>query len=366
MYNTPIKKRLQGKGKSTMINSLSSQYKKAGVDIQAGEKLVEWLKDTSHQVDSSQCRWLEKHLLSGIGGFASIFKLPSGYKNPCLVSCTDGVGTKLLLGIQAGKLQGLGEDLVAMCVNDLIVQGARPLFFLDYFACGQLDLKTTKDFLLGVQSACKQAGCLLVGGETAEMPGFYLKGHFDCAGFAVGVVEEDQIITGQDMQPGDFVLGIESSGFHSNGYSLLRKIFHNEPKYLQELLIPTRIYVEPILKLLDKQIKIHGMAHITGGGMDNIQRVLQKGISFTIDQWTWPSIYKEIQQRTGMTTTELLKTFNCGIGYVLIVPPSSVDALKKELTLYDWTVQHLGVLQSSNQLDSCSLNYHLDEKIEMQ
>lgn len=336
-----------------------TQYKKAGVDIEAGEKLVDWLKDSSLQSASATLH--RKHLISGIGGFASIFKLPSGYKKPCLVSCTDGVGSKLLLGIQAGQIQGLGQDLVAMCLNDLIVQGASPLFFLDYFSTGQLDLSATQKFLLGVQTACKEGRCLLVGGETAEMPGFYPKNHFDCAGFAVGVVEEDQIINGQAVQPGDCVLGIESSGFHSNGYSLLRKIFkHDLEKYLEQLLIPTRLYIKPVCNLLDQKVKIHAMAHITGGGMDNINRVLNKKVSFTIDKWVWPPIYKEIQERTGMTATETLKTFNCGIGYILIVPPLSVAAVQKEFDLYGWHVQHLGTLEPKRSSDA-SLHYNLME-----
>ena len=339
-----------------------SQYKKAGVDIQAGVELVNWLKDHVSQPASIESDRLQKHLISGIGGFASVFKLPAGYKKPCLVSCTDGVGSKLLLAIQSGKFRNLGKDLVAMCLNDLIVQGASPLFFLDYFSTGRLDMTLTKEFLLGVNLACREGGCLLVGGETAEMPGFYPKGHFDCAGFAVGIVEEDQIITGESMQEGDCVLGIESSGFHSNGYSLLRKIFKDDLEgYLDELLIPTRLYVEPICNLLKRKVEIHGMAHITGGGMDNISRVLKKGLSLTIEDWRWPSIYKEIQQRTRMGAKEALKTFNCGIGYVLIIPPKSLSAVQKEFALHKWKSRYLGILKLS---DSSSLQYELDEKIE--
>ena len=339
-----------------------SQYKKAGVDVQAGEKLVDWLKDHVSQPASTRPDKLQKHLISGIGGFASIFKLPTGYKKPCLVSCTDGVGSKLLLGIQSGKLQGLGKDLVAMCLNDLIVQGASPLFFLDYFSTGKLDVALTKEFLLGVHLACREGGCLLVGGETAEMPGFYPKGHFDCAGFAVGVVEEDQVITGKNMQEGDYVVGIESSGFHSNGYSLLRQIFeHDLEDYLEELLIPTRLYVEPICHLLKQKVDIHGMAHITGGGMDNINRVLKKGLSLTIEDWVWPPIYKEIQKRTSMSAIEALKTFNCGVGYVLIIPPTSMNAVQKEFDLHKCKIHRLGILKLS---DSSSLHYKLDEQIE--
>ena len=336
-----------------------TQYKKAGVNIEAGEKLVDWLKDSSSQTTSTTLNKLQNHLISGIGGFASIFKIPPGYQKPCLVSCTDGVGSKLLLGIQAGQLQGLGQDLVAMCLNDLIVQGASPLFFLDYFSTSHLDLQTAKEFLLGIQTACKEGKCLLVGGETAEMPGFYSKNHFDCAGFAVGVVEEDQIIVGESVQKGDCVLGIESSGFHSNGYSLLRKVFKPDlEKYLKQLLIPTRLYVKPICNLLEQKVEIHAMAHITGGGMNNISRVLNKEVSFTIDQWVWPPIYKEIQERTGMTATEMLKTFNCGIGYILIVPPISVTAVQKEFDLYGWHIQHLGTLEP-NRTGNPPLHYKL-------
>ena len=336
------------------------QYKKAGVDVQAGEELVDWLKDHVSQPTSTKSPG--KHLISGIGGFASIFRIPDSYKKPCLVSCTDGVGSKLLLGIQSGKLQGLGKDLVAMCLNDLIVQGASPLFFLDYFSTGRLDVALTKEFLLGVNLACKEGRCLLVGGETAEMPGFYPKGHFDCAGFAVGVVEEDQIITGESMKEGDYVIGVESSGFHSNGYSLLRQIFqHDLENYLNELLIPTRLYVESICNLLRQKVEIHGMAHITGGGMDNIGRVLKKGLSLTIDNWVWPPIYKEIQKRTSMSAIEVLKTFNCGVGYVLIIPSKSMNAIQKEFDLHKCKIRHLGILQLS---DDSSLHYKLDEQIE--
>ncbi len=339
-----------------------SQYKKAGVDIQAGEELADWLKDHVSQSASNRSDELQKHLISGIGGFASVFRLPTGYKKPCLVSCTDGVGSKLLLAIQSGKFRSLGKDLVAMCLNDLIVQGASPLFFLDYFSTGRLDMTLTKEFLLGVNLACKEGRCLLVGGETAEMPGFYPKGHFDCAGFAVGVVEEDQLITGANMQEGDYVLGIESSGFHSNGYSLLREIFkHDLESYLDQLLIPTRLYVEPICNLLKQKVDIHGMAHITGGGMDNISRVLKKGLSLTIEDWVWPPIYKEIQNRTGMGVKEALKTFNCGIGYVLIIPPKFLNAVQKEFDLHKWKSRRLGILKLS---DYSSLHYKLDEQIE--
>ena len=337
-----------------------AQYKKAGVDVQAGMELVDWLKDNVSQ--SASVKSLQRHLISGIGGFASVFRIPNGYKKPCLVSCTDGVGSKLLLAIQSGKFQGLGKDLVAMCLNDLIVQGAVPLFFLDYFSTSKLDLDLTKEFLLGVQMACREGRCLLVGGETAEMPGFYPKSHFDCAGFAVGIVEEDQIITGKCVQEGDYVLGIESSGFHSNGYSLLRQVFKDDlQEYLNELLIPTRLYVEPVCNLLKQEVEIHAMAHITGGGMDNISRVLRHGVSLTIENWVWPPIYKEIQKRTGMSATEALKTFNCGVGYVLIIPPTSMNAVQKEFDLHKCKVRHLGILESD---DSSSLRYKLDERIE--
>lgn len=349
---------------SSIKNTDQKQYKKAGVDVIVGEKLVDWLKNTTHHANQShalKANPLEKHLISGIGGFASIFRLPPGYKNPCLVSCMDGVGTKILMGLKAGKYQGLGQDLVAMCLNDLIVQGATPLFFLDYFAAGHLDLHTAQDFLLGVQRACQEGKCLLVGGETAEMPGFYEKGQWDCVGCAIGVVEEDQIISGQQVQVGDVVLGIESSGFHSNGYSLLRKIFADDlDAYMDELLTPTRLYVEPVCDLLQKGVEIHAMAHITGGGMDNIGRSLKKGVCLTLKDWKWPPLYEEIQGRIGMTAEETLKTFNCGVGFVLIVPPTSVVEVKKTFLQKNWTVQNIGVLQACP-ADSPSLKYHLNE-----
>lgn len=297
-------------------------YKSAGVDIDAAEELVGWLRS---QPEDAMHKDLK---VEGIGGFASLFRIPKDVSNPCMVSCTDGVGTKLKIAFEFKKYRSVGQDLVAMCVNDLVTLGARPLFFLDYFSTGQLDLNITKEFLSGVIEACKESECSLVGGETAEMPGFYPKGEFDCAGFSVGVVDEKKVWTKNRVKAGDKVFAVKSSGFHSNGYSLLRKVFENSmSEYSETLAIPTRLYVKPVLKLIQNQTEIHSAAHITGGGMENVARVIPDGLSWEVPQFEMPPIYQEIKKRTGISNRELLRTFNCGVGFVLIAPKESRSSI---------------------------------------
>ncbi|MBI5237268.1 MAG: phosphoribosylformylglycinamidine cyclo-ligase [Deltaproteobacteria bacterium] len=303
-------------------------YSKAGVDIDEGARLVKLIKPLAERTSRLE-------VIAGVGGFGALF---SGrfrkYKDPVLVSSTDGVGTKLMLAFMAGEHATIGIDLVAMSVNDLLTSGAEPLFFLDYFATGKLDAGKAADVIRGIANGCRQAGCALVGGETAEMPGFYKDNEYDIAGFAVGVVERKEIIDGTKIRPGDTVIGMSSSGLHSNGYSLARKALFDQmgmklsssPKGLtgdlrSTLLKPTRIYVKPVLTVL-KKYKVLGMAHITGGGfIDNIPRALPSGTKAIIERGSWPvqGIFKIIQKGGPVKEDEMLRTFNCGIGMVLIV-----------------------------------------------
>lgn len=298
-----------------------TDYKTSGVDVEAGDALVDWLQEESRQKKSPH----SDKIVSGIGGFASLFRAQfSQYKKPCLVTCTDGVGTKVLLAAQYQKFDGVGQDLVAMCVNDLICTGGDPLLFLDYYAVGKLDLESAKAFLKSVQQACEDSGCALVGGETAEMPGVYKPGDFDCAGFAVGVVDEDQAWGPSKVKAGDRVIGIASSGFHSNGYSLLRKVFRDDlDKWKDLLLFPTALYVKLAQELKKRNVDVHAAAHITGGGIDNVPRVLPEGWTWHRKDWKWPEPFREVQRRTGMKDDEMLRTLNCGIGFTLILPESA-------------------------------------------
>lgn len=301
-------------------------YRDAGVDIDAGEQLVEAIKPYA-------ARTRRPGVLGGLGGFGALFELPlDRYREPVLVSGTDGVGTKLKLAIDLQRHDTIGIDLVAMCVNDLIVQGAEPLFFLDYYATAKLDVAVASAVIKGIAVGCEQAGCALVGGETAEMPGLYHAGDYDLAGFAVGVVEKSRILDGSRVRAGDVMLGIAASGPHSNGYSLIRRIidvsgadlrqdFHGEPLGTV-LLAPTRIYIKSLLPLL-AAIEVHALAHITGGGLlENIPRVLPAGVAAVIDMDTWqrPAIFQWLQAQGGVEEREMLRTFNCGIGMVVVVP----------------------------------------------
>jgi phosphoribosylformylglycinamidine cyclo-ligase len=300
-------------------------YKSAGVDIEAGNALVERIKPIA-------ARTRNAGVMAGLGGFGSLFELPlDRYRQPVLVSGTDGVGTKLKLALDLDLHKTVGIDLVAMCVNDIVVQGAEPLFFLDYFATGKLDVNTAADVIEGIGKGCELSGAALVGGETAEMPGMYAEGDYDLAGFCVGIVEKDQIIDGSKVKAGDKLIGIASSGPHSNGYSLIRKIIEKSGASLEDsfnnstlgetLLTPTRIYVKALLNLL-KQVDVHAMAHITGGGItENLPRVLPDDLSAEIDlsAWSFPDIFVWLQQQGNVALEDMLVTFNCGIGMIVCV-----------------------------------------------
>ena len=329
-----------------MTHSLS--YRDAGVDIDAGDQLVENIKPFAK-------RTLRPEVLGGLGGFGALVEIGKKYKNPVLVSGTDGVGTKLKLAFDWDKHDTVGIDLVAMSVNDILVQGAEPLFFLDYFACGKLDVARATDVIKGIAQGCEESGCALIGGETAEMPGMYPEGEYDLAGFAVGVVEKDRVINGRSIVPGDVVLGLASSGAHSNGYSLVRKIIERDQPDLdapfdggktlrQAIIAPTRLYVKPVLAALE-QFEIKGMAHITGGGItENIPRVLPDNCVAQIDAsaWEMPKLFQWLQQAGKVAQQEMYRTFNCGIGMVLIVSAEQADALQDFLTRQGETVYRLG------------------------
>ncbi|HZP65652.1 MAG TPA: phosphoribosylformylglycinamidine cyclo-ligase [Rudaea sp.] len=321
-------------------------YAAAGVDIDAGEEVVERIKPLV-------ARTFRKEVMAGLGGFGALFELAGRYKEPVLVSGTDGVGTKLKLAQTLGRHDTIGIDLVAMCVNDVLVQGAEPLFFLDYFATGKLDVATTVSVIGGIAKGCELAGCALIGGETAEMPDMYPPGEYDLAGFNVGAVEKSKLIDGAKIRRGDAIVGIASSGPHSNGYSLVRKICARagNPFDLDlggvrlddALLAPTTIYVKPILKLLGER-EIHGMAHVTGGGLvENIIRVVPDDLGIALDSRAWqlPAVFDWLQREGNVPQREMWRTFNCGIGYTLIVAPheasSTIGALEA-LGLPAWTI----------------------------
>ena len=308
-------------------------YKSAGVDIQAGNDLVDKIKD---DVASSH----GPNVLGNIGGFAGMFKLDKEYKNPILVACTDGVGTKVALAQETQKLDSIGQDLVAMCVNDLIVCGAKPLFFLDYFATSKLDVNEAAVIIKSIAKACKDSGCALLGGETAEMPGHYAGNNFDLAGFSVGCVDEHKILTNKSIKSGDILLGIESSGPHSNGFSLIRKVISesdldiDEYQHITEMALkPTHLYPSLILNLLSKY-KINGMAHITGGGLtENIPRSIPKNLSVTINKSSWemPEIFQWLQKNGNILEEEMFRVFNCGIGMVLIVDKNNSELIQEDI-----------------------------------
>ncbi len=306
---------------------MAIDYKKAGVDIEAGDELVSWLKS------NQPTEWPhQKNLVSGIGGFSALFRADfQNYNKPCLVSATDGVGTKLKVALEFESYESVAQDLVAMCVNDMICCGAQPLFFLDYFATGKLQLNQAKSFLKGVQEACIEADCALIGGETAEMPGMYTNGDFDCAGFSVGVVDQDKALGSHRVKDGDLILSVSSNGFHSNGFSLLRKVFEKDlPDWKEELLKPTALYVQLAIKLFPLE-SLHAMAHITGGGMDNIMRVLPKEANVHLSFWDIPDPFIEVKKRAGMSWRSLFQTLNCGMGLTLVVDPKDRDLYLKTI-----------------------------------
>jgi len=326
-------------------------YAQAGVDIDAGDALVENIKPLAR-------RTLREGVLAGIGGFGALFEVPKKYRNPVLVSGTDGVGTKLKLAFELHRHNTIGIDLVAMSVNDILVQGAEPLFFLDYFGCGKLDVAVATQVVTGIARGCEIAGCALIGGETAEMPGMYPPGEYDLAGFAVGAVEKDRIIDGSRIAAGDAVLGLASSGAHSNGYSLIRRIFerarpdlsadfHGRP-FADVVLEPTRIYVKPILQLFDS-VAVKGLAHITGGGIvENVPRILPAGLTAEIDSSTWPRppLFDWLQAQGGVAEEELLRVFNCGIGMVIVVAQRDAEAASALLRRAGETVWRIGTIRA--------------------
>jgi len=331
---------------SSNSSSKGLSYRDAGVDIDAGDDLVDRIKPLAKKT-------MREGVLAGIGGFGALFEVPKRYKEPVLVAGTDGVGTKLRLAFEWNRHDTIGQDLVAMSVNDILVQGAEPLFFLDYFACGKLTVDTAATVVGGIAKGCELSGCALIGGETAEMPGMYPPGEYDLAGFAVGAVEKSKIITGNTIVPGDVVLGIGSSGAHSNGYSLVRKIIERAGAKPSDdlggrplgdvVMEPTEIYVKPLLKLIS-ELDVKGMAHITGGGLvDNVPRVLPENTQAVLhrDSWQMPELFRWLQMKGGVADAEMVRVFNCGIGMVVIVAPEQADAAIKSLTtqgLKAWVV----------------------------
>lgn len=329
-------------------------YLDAGVDIAAGDRLVENIKQLA-------LKTLRPEVLAGVGGFGALFEISKKYRDPVLVSGSDGVGTKLKLAFQLNKHDTVGIDLVAMSVNDILVQGAEPLFFLDYFACGKLDVATATQVIQGIAKGCELAGCALIGGETAEMPGFYAAGEYDLAGFAVGVVEKDRIITGRTITAGDVVLGLASSGAHSNGYSLIRKIIEGSGAVLssdfhgqslgEALLAPTRIYVKPLLELM-QHLPVKGMAHITGGGLlENIPRILPDNLCAVLQRsaWDMPPLFKWLQAQGNIAEREMYRTFNCGIGMAVVVSPEHVQQAQKLLRASGEQVWRIGEIKERAQ-----------------
>jgi phosphoribosylformylglycinamidine cyclo-ligase len=341
----------------------TSSYKQSGVDIDAGNALVDNIKQLTKNTKT-------KDVISGIGGFAGLFSLNhSQVKDPVLVACTDGIGTKVKLATDINQVSGLGQDLVAMCVNDLICCGAKPLFFLDYFATGKLDVELTTEVIASVANTLKDIQCALLGGETAEMPGMYQSGDFDMAGFSVGIVDRDQIIDGSHISLGNKIIGIESSGFHSNGYSLLRHVIKEKkidlsqkPSFADEslgdlLIKPTTIYVNPILSII-RNFSIHAMSHITGGGIvENLPRVLPKQCQAKIakDSIPVPELYRYIQEAGNIEEDEMWRVFNMGIGFALIVSPDDADAITQQLSNMDYKAHVIGEVAGKSNDDDQSI-----------
>jgi phosphoribosylformylglycinamidine cyclo-ligase len=340
-------------------NKTSLSYKDAGVDIDAGNQLVERIKTVTKKTHRPEVK-------GNLGGFGALCELPSKYKKPLLVSGTDGVGTKLRVAMDANRHDGVGIDLVAMCVNDLIVQGAEPLFFLDYYATGKLDIDVAASVVSGIGEGCQQAGCALIGGETAEMPGMYHGGDYDIAGFCVGVVEADKVIDGTTVKPGQKLIALGSSGPHSNGYSLVRKIIEvsgadvNEPlegkPLIEHLLEPTKIYVKSVLALLD-EVAVSAISHITGGGFwENIPRVLPDDAKVVINEnsWQWPAIFDWLQASGNVTKHEMYRTFNCGVGLVIVVDEDKADEAISILTAHGekaWLIGHIEAKDGEEQVE---------------
>ena len=335
---------------NTSQNS-SLSYRDAGVDIDAGDALVDRIKPLAKKT-------MREGVLGGIGGFGALFEVPKRYQEPVLVSGTDGVGTKLKLAFELNRHDTVGQDLVAMSVNDILVQGAESLFFLDYFACGKLNVDTAASVVGGIAKGCEFAGCALIGGETAEMPGMYPEGEYDLAGFAVGVVEKSKIIDGKSIAAGDVVLGLASSGAHSNGYSLVRKIiersnpdmnapFDGQRSLADVVMAPTRIYVKQVLQMMQK-VNVKGMAHITGGGLlENVPRVLPDNTVAELQKSAWPrpKLFDWMQAEGNVAENEMHRTFNCGIGMVIVVAAQDAEAAMSELQATGETVYQIGKIR---------------------
>ncbi|MEH2919833.1 phosphoribosylformylglycinamidine cyclo-ligase [Samsonia erythrinae] len=345
-----------------MTDKTSLSYKDAGVDIDAGNALVDRIKGVVKQTRRPE-------VMGGLGGFGALCALPQKYREPILVSGTDGVGTKLRLAMDLKRHDTIGVDLVAMCVNDLVVQGAEPLFFLDYYATGKLDVDTAASVITGIAEGCKQSGCALVGGETAEMPGMYHGEDYDVAGFCVGVVEKSDIIDGSRVQHGDVLVALASSGPHSNGYSLVRKVLdvsNTDPEQFQlegkpladHLLAPTKIYVKSVLSLIEK-VDVHAISHLTGGGFwENIPRVLPEGMQATIDEssWQWPAVFNWLQQAGNISRHEMYRTFNCGVGMIIVLPAKQADEAVALLNRSGESAWKIGVITQTDAGDSVVIN----------
>ncbi|MFZ7201581.1 phosphoribosylformylglycinamidine cyclo-ligase [Avibacterium avium] len=337
------------------MSKQSLSYKDAGVDINAGNALVEKIK-------ADVKRTTRPEVIGGLGGFGALCALPSKYKEPILVSGTDGVGTKLRLAIDLNKHDTIGIDLVAMCVNDLVVQGAEPLFFLDYYATGKLDVDVAASVIKGIANGCEQSGCALVGGETAEMPGMYHQGDYDLAGFCVGVVEKSEIIDGSQVKVGDALIALGSSGAHSNGYSLIRKVIERSgidpasaeldgKPFADQVLAPTKIYVKSILQLI-KHVPVHAISHLTGGGFwENIPRVLPHNVKAVIDEssWQWPAIFNWLQEQGNIDRYEMYRTFNCGVGMIIALPQDQVETALALLQQAGENAWQIGRIESASE-----------------
>ena len=341
-----------------MSNNKSLSYKDAGVDIDAGNELVNRIKSVVKETKRPE-------VMGGLGGFGALCAIPQKYKEPILVSGTDGVGTKLRLAMDLNRHESIGIDLVAMCVNDLIVQGAEPLFFLDYYATGKLNVDVATTVVTGIAEGCKQSGCALVGGETAEMPGMYHGNDYDLAGFCVGVVEKSQMIDGTKVQDGDVLIALASSGAHSNGYSLVRKIIEvsgvnpaveqlDGKPLADHLLAPTKIYVKSVLDLIAQIKDVHAIAHITGGGFwENIPRVLPDNTQAIINEasWQWPAIFDWLQKAGNVSRHEMYRTFNCGVGLIIALPKSLADKAISILNQHSEKAWLLGEIKHSTSAD---------------
>jgi phosphoribosylformylglycinamidine cyclo-ligase len=364
-----MKTRLIAAKRTTRRRLMSDQkplsYKDAGVDINAGNALIERIKSVAKRTSRPE-------VMTGLGGFASLFELPQGYKQPVLVSGTDGVGTKLRLAMDMGKHDTIGIDLVAMCVNDLIVGGAEPLFFLDYYATGKLNVDIAADVVSGIGDGCEMSGIALVGGETAEMPGMYEGEDYDLAGFCVGIAEKEEIIDGSKVAAGDTLIALASSGPHSNGYSLVRKIIEVSNADLDQdldgqplkdaLIAPTKIYVKSVLKLINAS-SVHALCHITGGGFqENIPRVLPATAKAVINtnSWDLPPVFKWLQEKGNVDTFEMYRTFNCGVGMIACVPADKADSAVALLNAEGeqaWIIGHIeDVAEGEKQVDLVGIN----------